>query len=261
MKTSNTANRLRQIMEERHLKQIDILNACSPFCKKYDVKMNKSDISQYISGKAEPSQNKLFILGSALNVSETWLMGFDVPMERNNYEDSSVSKFDRELEDAIKIIEAQGFSVSYSDDGYGDIILVKNKNDETIFSNYDWELVNRYESAYRKHHFVNAVFLLELDNDSESFSKFYSIPKPGSARYCFGDIDNRLSDIVYKFQELNETGKDKAYGYISDLSEQPKYRRDYLLPRAARNDYTDEPGELEKMRDDLSNLKRPDAGK
>lgn len=35
----------------------------------------------------------------------------------------------------------------------------------------------------------------------------------------------------------------------------------YLAPQAAHNDYIDEPGELEKMRDDLAKLKRPDAGK
>lgn len=46
--------------------------------------MNKSDISQYCSGKAEPNQSKLFVLGAALNVSEGWLMGYDVPMERGD---------------------------------------------------------------------------------------------------------------------------------------------------------------------------------
>ena len=82
MKKSNTANRLKEIMNERGLKQIDILNACLPFCKKYEVKMSKSDISQYVSGKVEPGQDKLFVLGNALNVSESWLMGFDVPRDR-----------------------------------------------------------------------------------------------------------------------------------------------------------------------------------
>lgn len=83
MKESNTANRLKEIMSERNIKQIDILNACLPYCKTYDVKMSKSDISQYVSGKVEPGQDKLFVLGNALNVSETWLMGFNVPKDRN----------------------------------------------------------------------------------------------------------------------------------------------------------------------------------
>ena len=82
MNRENTAIRLKTIMSERGLRQIDILNLTTPYCQKYNVKMNKSDISQYCSGKVEPNQEKLFILGNALNVSEAWLMGFDVPMER-----------------------------------------------------------------------------------------------------------------------------------------------------------------------------------
>ena len=82
MKRVTTAERLREIREERKLKQVDILNLSIPLCAKWDVKMNKSDISQYVSGKVEPSQEKLVVLGYALNVTEAWLMGFDVPKER-----------------------------------------------------------------------------------------------------------------------------------------------------------------------------------
>lgn len=70
-------------MTERNLKQVDILNLATPFCQKYGIKLNKNDLSQYVSGKVEPGQNKLYILGQALNVSEAWLMGFDVPMEKS----------------------------------------------------------------------------------------------------------------------------------------------------------------------------------
>ena len=84
MRRSNTAERLRQLMIERNLKQIDIVNLAQPFCKQYDVKLGRNDISQYLAGKVEPGQHKLYILGKALNVSEAWLMGFDVPMERND---------------------------------------------------------------------------------------------------------------------------------------------------------------------------------
>jgi len=82
MNKESTANRLRYLMEANNLRQIDILNKTMPYCRKYNVKMNKSDLSQYVSGKAEPNQEKLFVLSSALNVSEAWLMGFDVPMAR-----------------------------------------------------------------------------------------------------------------------------------------------------------------------------------
>ena len=84
MQRVTTAERLKQIMKERNLKQVDILNLSLPLCAKWDIKMNKSDISQYVSGKVEPSQEKLVILGMALNVTESWLMGFDVPSERKD---------------------------------------------------------------------------------------------------------------------------------------------------------------------------------
>lgn len=90
----STADRLSQIMEERNLRQVDILNLVLPICAKYDVKMNKSDISQYVSGKVEPSQEKLVVLGMALNVTESWLMGFDVSSERKDTQIQAEKDFD-----------------------------------------------------------------------------------------------------------------------------------------------------------------------
>lgn len=90
----STADRLKQIMEERNLRQVDILNLVLPICAKYDVKMNKSDISQYVSGKVEPSQEKLVVLGMALNVTESWLMGFDVSSERKDTQIQAEKDFD-----------------------------------------------------------------------------------------------------------------------------------------------------------------------
>lgn len=82
MREFSTAYRLKQLMDERGLRQVDILKMCEPYCEKYDVKLGKNDLSQYVSGKVEPRQHKLSVLGMALNVSEAWLMGFDTPMER-----------------------------------------------------------------------------------------------------------------------------------------------------------------------------------
>ncbi len=94
MERVSTAQRLKQIMEERNLKQIDILNLSIPICAKYDIKMNKSDISQYVSGKVEPSQEKLVVLGMALNVTESWLMGFDTSPERKETQLQAEKDFD-----------------------------------------------------------------------------------------------------------------------------------------------------------------------
>lgn len=82
MKSSNTSSRLKLLMQERGIKQVDIINACKPFCEKFDVQIRKNDLSQYVSGKTQPNQIRLTILGLALNVNEVWLMGYDVPMQR-----------------------------------------------------------------------------------------------------------------------------------------------------------------------------------
>ena len=78
---SNTAERLRLLMEERGLRQVDILRLAEPYCKRYRTQLSKSDLSQFISGKVEPKQGKLLILGHALGVNPGWLMGLDIPRE------------------------------------------------------------------------------------------------------------------------------------------------------------------------------------
>lgn len=83
MRTYSTAQRLRQIMDERNLRQVDILKLAAPFCAQYGIKLSKSDLTQYCSGKTvDPKPEKISVMSWALGVSEAWLMGFDVPMER-----------------------------------------------------------------------------------------------------------------------------------------------------------------------------------
>ena len=91
---TTTASRLQEVLQTRNLKQSDVLRLAEPYCKRYKVKLNKSDLSQFVNGKVEPGQWKLTILGLALNVSEAWLMGLDVPQERNEIEEVPQNFFD-----------------------------------------------------------------------------------------------------------------------------------------------------------------------
>lgn len=88
MKRYSTSDRLKQIMKKDNLRQVDILDKSRPYCEKFGIRLGRNDLSQYVSGKVEPGQEKLTILAKALNVSESWLMGLDVPMR----EDETVSK-------------------------------------------------------------------------------------------------------------------------------------------------------------------------
>ena len=82
MKPYSTSQRLKELRDKYKITQAEILRMAKPYCDKYGVKLTKSALSQYFSGKHEPEQDKLTILGLALNVSEAWLMGYDVPMSR-----------------------------------------------------------------------------------------------------------------------------------------------------------------------------------
>lgn len=90
MTKTTTSERLKQIMSEQGLRQADILEKAKPYCEKFGLKLGRNDISQYVSGKVLPKQDKLTLLGYTLNVSEAWLMGYDVPREREAVTPSNI---------------------------------------------------------------------------------------------------------------------------------------------------------------------------
>lgn len=79
-KKDTLAARLNQIMKERCLKQVDVLNLAKPYCEQYNVKLAKNYLSQYCNGKNEPGKEILNVLSLALDVNPAWLQGFDVPV-------------------------------------------------------------------------------------------------------------------------------------------------------------------------------------
>lgn len=82
MKRVSTGDRLKQIMDDRGLKQVDILEMSKPFQRELGITMSKSHLSQYVNDKSSPDQNKVYLLSKTLNVNEAWLMGYDVEMLR-----------------------------------------------------------------------------------------------------------------------------------------------------------------------------------
>lgn len=44
--------------------------------------ISRSSISQYMSGYAKPKNDRIYLIANALNISEAWLLGYDVPMDR-----------------------------------------------------------------------------------------------------------------------------------------------------------------------------------
>ncbi|PLS24696.1 aminotransferase class I/II-fold pyridoxal phosphate-dependent enzyme [Bifidobacterium imperatoris] len=65
------AQRLRNAMDSRGLKQVDLVHAA----EHRGVKMGKSHISQYVAGKTMPREDVLDFLASELDVDTNWLRG------------------------------------------------------------------------------------------------------------------------------------------------------------------------------------------
>lgn len=165
--------------------------------------ISKSTISHYMSGYTKPKSDKLYVLAKALDVNETWLMGYDVPMERNNYEDPTLLKRDAELEDIEKILEDTGYSLC-CDNNDADYFLIKNTNNQTVIGFYDYELLSRYESLKKKgevtaetllsteHTFLKYLESLgyHLYRDDPEHKPFMSSKNRSSCRLEYDTLDN-----------------------------------------------------------------------
>lgn len=75
--------RIAKALSIRNMKQAEL-------CKLANVP--KSSLSLYLSGAYEPKQDRIYSIAQALNVSEAWLMGYDVPMEKQNESSSANAK-------------------------------------------------------------------------------------------------------------------------------------------------------------------------
>lgn len=67
-------NRLKKAMNIRNIKQVELVEKTG---------LDKTLINKYLAGISNARQQKLTKLADALDVNEVWLMGYDVPMQRD----------------------------------------------------------------------------------------------------------------------------------------------------------------------------------
>ena len=81
MPKESFADRLRAAMEKQNMKQVDLVRAAASA----GVKLGKSHVSQYVSGKTVPRTDILNFLAQTLHTDSEWLLGHD--------QDSAFSEF------------------------------------------------------------------------------------------------------------------------------------------------------------------------
>ena len=68
-------DRLQQALDRKGWKAVDLVEA---------TEIPKGAISYYLAGKSKPKADRLYIIAQVLNVSEAWLLGYNVPMSRTD---------------------------------------------------------------------------------------------------------------------------------------------------------------------------------
>lgn len=97
-RVESCGDRIRTALKLKGIKQAEL-------CKIANVP--KSSLSLYLSGAYEPKQDRVYDMAKALNVSEAWLMGYDVPMERqakNSPEEPKLTEGEKMLIDLFRQI-------------------------------------------------------------------------------------------------------------------------------------------------------------
>lgn len=94
MQNESFAIRLRKALNTNNMSQTKLSEL---------TKLDKSLISNYLSGTYKPKQDKIFLIASALNVSEAWLMGFDVSSNFNsdNIKQITPEEFSKEVKSLL----------------------------------------------------------------------------------------------------------------------------------------------------------------
>ena len=68
-------DRLRQALEMRGVKAVELSEKTG---------VPQGAISYYLAGKSQPKADRLYIIAKALDVSEVWLLGYNVPAHRTD---------------------------------------------------------------------------------------------------------------------------------------------------------------------------------
>ena len=200
---ATSTERINQIMKERNLRQVDVLNMAKPYQEKYNIKFYKSHLSQYVNGKSKPDNEKIFLLAKVFEVSEAWLLGYDVPRNKITEENNENNKSSQGIKIAVlgtvpagipiaavedildyeeipKSWENQGefFGLKIKGDSMmpiltnGDVVIVRKQttadNGDTVIA-----MVNGYDATCKRYERSNNGIML-IPNNSSYTPTFYT---------------------------------------------------------------------------------------
>lgn len=196
------AERIQEALEIRNLKQTDLVEKTG---------IGKSSISTYISGEYEPKQRNIYKIAEALDVNEAWLMGHDVPMDRDikPVKKIKVNINKRNLSEAIKTV------LENSKKNSGEINWEKVIHSNKIF-------IDNVNQALRD------ITYQDLENIEENDLEIIE------------DMNEIL--LLKNYRKLNDIGQREAIKRVEELTYIDKYKKS--LPNVKWSDKEETPDYL-----------------
>lgn len=176
---------------------------------------SRSSINKIEMGENDIPQSKISAFAKALDVDETWLMG---------YEDPNLVRFDNEIDEIINILTKDHYKVEYSPNNGSDAITILNSDNDIVTCIRDFELVNIYESLKRSNITVTSNLLLDPNSDStmqhlETFAR-----RRFGISYINDYLDFDCTNIINSLSLLNNAGLKEAEKRIVELQYIPQYK-------------------------------------
>ena len=182
------ANRLSYALTVRNMKPIELSKI---------TKIDKSKISSYMSGRYKAKTDGLKIIADALNVSPVWLMGYDVPMEANDFQ-SLAGYINVQTKNLMKRIDSPNYFEFIVEDeamypvlDIGDIAIIQRQTN--IINNKYYLISLNNHKTIRKIIIDNDNYILNTINN---YCKELTIPK--SQIQILGKVMEAKNKSIFK---------------------------------------------------------------
>lgn len=124
---------------------------------------SRSSINKIELGLYNLKQSKIKAIADALETTPAYIMGWDEPMERNNYEDPNILKREAILEDIEKILHVKKYNLC-CESYYDDYFIIKDSSGQTVAKFYDYELITKY-NLLKKTGNITAELIIKSDDN------------------------------------------------------------------------------------------------
>ena len=181
----------------------------------------KSAISQYMSGYTKPKQDRIYLISKALNINEAWLLGFDVPMEKQNTSEplTTISTKNTEISKLIKSTQELTKTINFL-----------NTNKPINLNDIHIKEISKSLQQFQES--LNSPEMKALKKMADMATKQNeSLLKTQAINALQQQLDKTLKSplqqqLLSNFSKLNDLGQNKILEDIEDLTALPKYQKE-----------------------------------